>query len=199
MLTEPACRGRKCLVVGSSPRVREDLIGHSGVDRAVIIGVNGGGRIALDMIGRLDVLVTTSHLFQGRLPHERETVDSIKGIYAGALWVDEKSGRFDAGMSGLTYGRITRIDRISRDWVVFRSSGFGSPVDRRADGDSIAPLNWVSSGVWAICLAKLSGASDIKVAGISSQNGHYGIGGSHTRGHLDQDTRVMAKMGYELQ
>lgn len=176
MLIEPLCRDHPCLVVGSAPCVIDDLGRLASMsDDTVIIGANGGARIAYDYFGRCDVLCTTSHLYQARLDHERITVGKLSNLILHSIYVDVKSG-YD-GIQNLPISHRIRFvtDRQRR-----------KIVQQACDIDV-----WVSTGVFAVCLAKVSGADYTLTAGISFSDGHYGIEDNHPRMHVEADRRAM--------
>lgn len=187
MLTEPLCNNRVCLIVGSAPDVVDDIDefkraagkshGPEIDDTTLIIGANGGAKIAYDHIGRCDVLVTTSHLYQQRLPHERATVEQMRGLEFESVWVDLASGICD-GIPDT--GILHPVDTMDRKRVIIKATGL---------------LGRISTGVWALCLAQVSKASKLLYAGVEpNDNGHYGLDDNHPRDHVDADRLILGRL-----
>jgi len=180
MLIEPLCKDRECLVVGSAPCVVDDIerlaYGAKLSSEMLVIGANGGAKIIYNQIGRCDVLATTSHLFQQRLPHERDTVKQLEGLEFQSVWVDTKSGSCQLPFE------------VTPHYV---SPGYRSRVIDIACGLT----EWVSTGVWALCLAKVSGAARLLYAGIAPHiNGHYGMMNNAGRDHSNADEIVIGRL-----
>lgn len=170
LLAEPACRGQLCLVVGSAPGA---ALPESSFD--VVIGANGGAAIARAAGLDVRVLATTAHLFRnGLTAEEQATLDSLRDLSVEALWLDTKNApawevaqRWPA--LGLSADRLCAVPPVLRERVATEAVGFS---------------RWVSTGVWAACLALASGAKSVTLAGISGQ----------ARDHADQDAEVLAAL-----
>lgn len=169
-LAEPICLGRRCLVVGSAPGT---MLPKSGLD--VVIGANGGAAIARAAGLDVHILATTSHLFRdGLAAEEQATVDSLRDLSVEALWLDTKNApawevaqRWPA--LGINANRVCAVPPALRERVATEAVGFS---------------RWVSTGVWAACLALASGAESVAIAGISGE----------ARDHAPQDAEVLAAL-----
>jgi len=174
MMTEPLCYRKRCLIVGSAPALEiPDL------DYGCVIGANGGAAIAASHGLDVDCLVTTSYLFRGEdiSDPESRTIELLRGLTVQHIWVDTKSGPLEWATDALadlsvSWQEAYAVDADARNEVVRESSG---------------KELWVSSGIWAACLALASGAAHVYLSGISLQNGHYGMTDSAIRNHVAQD------------
>lgn len=161
-LRESACAGRRCVVVGSAPGVRlpEATAGD------VVLAANGGAGVAKRHGRPVDVLLTTAYLFRAEITRqELATLEAMRGVEAGTLWVDEKSGpaahlEGKCRVLGIGYGALRPVSPAARVEVCRVAIG----VDRR-----------ISTGVWAACLALASGAARVVLCGISLDPGHDGM------------------------
>jgi hypothetical protein len=181
-MIEPLCEGRDCVVVGSAPGPSFSF--HD--PRTIVIGANGGASLARKYGMVPHVLVTTAHLFrESRSKQEQATYESLRGLCLHSVWVDEKNGpastvsgkRFDLRLS---YGRLRGVSPQDRADVV-----------RRAVGESA----WVSTGVWAICLAVVSGAKTVATYGISLGVGHAGMPWDRApRDHVFEDEVTLRRL-----
>ena len=174
-MTESAMAGRRVVIVGSAPGVHvpparpDDLV----------VGANGGARHAARQGRRVDILSTTSHLFRpdGATRSEQYTRRQLVGMRFAATWVDERNGRFYPAGTGIFPGRIRRVSRRCRSWIVSRASGRDL---------------WVSTGVFAACLAIVSGATEIVLVGISLAPGHAGlVADTDSRHHVTEDASCL--------
>ncbi len=179
MLFEALCEGEHCLIVGSAPGV---VIPDS--DFGCVIGVNGGAAIARDKGLQVDVLVTTSHLFrdQIRSATEQWTIDNMSNLKVDHVWADTKNGPLELVVKGCEENNISYLD-------IFEVT----PKDRsKIILDAIGVDLWISSGIWAVCLALSSGSSSVKIAGISLINGHHGAKTDNApRHHVTQDGQCL--------
>lgn len=184
-MTEPLCRGRRCIVFGSAPGLRVPDVRPEDV----ILGGNGGSGLAAKRTGRVDVAVMTSRLFRGPVVADIEeaTKDLLRGITPQSLWADEKCNPLmDEHLAGLGIvpGRVHRLNDAAREAVVV--AAIGRP-------------EWVSTGVWAICLAVASGASEVLYTGISPDaKGHEEMPweppDKYPRGHVAEDRRCLVTL-----
>jgi hypothetical protein len=176
MLQEQLCDERLCLIVGSAPSVMRDLakLTSTLTGDELIIGANGGAAIAHDVLGMCHVLCTTSHLFQQRLPIERSTVELVKDLPFDSVWIDVKSGSNIHEFNSPNVVEVVEEDRAN---IVYKASGTN---------------HWVSTGVFALCLAKVSGASRLTAVGFSHRSGHFAIKDEDDtlRMHVDADKQV---------
>ena len=174
-LVEPICRGRRCIVVGSAP----NLVMPTARISDVVIGANGGASLARRPV---DVLATTSYLFRanGSTRAERETKELMRGLNVVSIWVDEKTGPATPAIDqlkelGCTWRHLYRVSPKARESVVVAATGQ-------------AHSHWVSTGVWAACLAVVSGATSVIVVGVSLAPGHIGMSWDRApRHHADED------------
>lgn len=178
-MIEPLCKGRRCLVVGSAPGVAlpEPVAGE------LVMGANGGAAIARDAGRTVDVLLTTAHLFRATpSPVEAATIESLRGLEFRSVWVDTRNGpglRAAWGLNAIG----SRGDRL-----VQVSPGDRSSVVLGAIGADI----WVSTGVWAACLAMVSGALEVELAGVSLARGHEGMpDDTAPRDHVVEDAQAL--------
>ena len=142
------------------------------------LGANGGGRTAHDVVGRCDVLCTTSHLFKQQLVSEIDTVNALSGLEVKSIWVDEKAGQMDSVIADCVNwtDKFHAVDNALRDNIVRSASGL---------------TGWISTGVWAVCLALHSGASSVHVCGVE-------LAARADQLHVDADSKVLHAMGYFL-
>lgn len=152
-------RNKECAIVGSSP----DVIVPSNIN--YIIGANGGAGIK-----GADILATTAYLFRGKVSKsEASTLDVLRGLKVHTIVVDTKDGKKEAVIDGckkfnIRYQHIVSIGPTERNDIIFKASGLNlgkGPV-----------YNRVSTGVFAACLALISGAAYIVLCGISFHNGY---------------------------
>lgn len=176
MLTESACAGKTCLVAGSAPNFAMPKAPYD-----VSIVANGAAEFVDG-----DILVTTSHLFRdGCTNEEASTRRSMSGRSFMSVWLDMKCGNGELAARvmqdryDITWDRITFVDEPSRMEIV-----------RSACGQAL----WVSSGVWAICLAAVSLARIVRVVGVSLSNGHYGSTDDCARHHVDEDRECLRRL-----
>lgn len=183
-MREVLCRQRPCHVIGSAKGVEVPSVSPG----MVVIGANGGASIARNAGLRVDVLCTTSYLFRkGRSESEQCTVDSMRGLHVRALYLDVQCGY----MPGLDEFDI-RADMTNIVPQACRRS-----VTESACG---APY-WVSTGVWAVCLAAVSGARSITVRGVSLTQGHSNIPDKIDtvhRDHVDADAACLRSITADL-
>ncbi len=179
MLFEALCEDEHCLIVGSAPGV---TIPDS--DFGCVIGVNGGAAIARDKGLQVDVLVTTSHLFRGGdlPPIEQWTIDTMSNLQVDHVWADTKNGPLGLVEEGCDEHNISYLDL------------FEVTPEQRSEVimDAIGVDLWISSGIWAVCLALSGGSASVKIAGISLINGHHGAKNDMTpRHHVLQDGQCL--------
>lgn len=180
MLTESQCKNARCVIFGSAPDIAMPDIESDDV----IMCANGGARIALDLGLSVNVLATTTHLYRdGKVAKsERETRRRIDGIQVGTLWVDTKSH---------PTALVKVLGSIKHDEAYEVNDDGRSEIINAACGE---PL-WVSTGVFLVCLATISGASDVIAAGISLVDGHHKMPWDDRRDHVDEDRRAMELLG----
>lgn len=149
---EPLCKGKHCVVVGSAPGVNMSAV--SDLD-AVVIAANGAAKSIIDSNRSVDVLCTTSHLFRDNLStDEMASIESLRNINVKSLWVDTKNGDTPPSMSTITADNVYRVPPTLREHIT--SKVIGKPL-------------WISTGVWAVCLALYSGASKVTTVGITGK------------------------------
>lgn len=180
MLTEPLCAGRRCVVVGSAP----DLVLPDAMSHDVVVAANGGAAIARDAGRVVHVFVTTSHLFRdGASEQEMTTRSMLRGLCVMTTWVDEKNGPWTGpqiGESGMSPGWLRRVTPEARSLIVSAACG----VDL-----------WVSTGIFAACLAIASDAKEVILCGISMSRGHLGMPNDHSpRYHVFEDTACLTAL-----
>jgi len=153
-----------------------------------MIGANGGAGLA----GGVDILCTTAHLFRPRrTDQENATLRLLTELNFRSVWIDTKNGPAAAVENGLylrrsSWMRMYSVPPAARDEVV-----------HHACGEAL----WVSTGVWALCLALASGAASVITAGISLDQGHEGMPWDEApRGHRteDQECLRLLKGRYEV-
>ena len=184
---ESLCKGKRCVVVGSGANAAHQLLIaldqlseslQPDMDDVVFVGANGGGRIAHSIIHRCDVLCTTSHLFQQRLKSETATVAQLNGLDVRNIWVDVKAGQMDTSIADcVKWQNFQSVDVDYREKVVYGASKLHD--------------QWISTGVWAVCLALYSGATSCHIAGIE-------LATRSDQLHVEADTRVLSAMGYHV-
>ena len=172
-LIEPLCHGRHVIVVGSAP----GAVLPPYQDREVVIGANGGAAVARQLGRMVDVLVTTSHLFRrDASASEWFTQQSLSGLRVASMWVDIKNGPMLSSFEVIG-DRIQTVNPIQRSRIV-----------RDACGSDL----WVSTGLFAICLALVSGALSVEIAGISLHAGHAGQPRDRSpRHHVAEDSECL--------
>jgi hypothetical protein len=147
---EPLCEHRPCLVMGPS-RDQSRVSMHPAL---VVIGANGGASIARNLGFTVDILCTTSHLFRSNSTEaEQATVNSMRGLRVRQLYMDTQCGYLN---------RLDDYD-ILADLINTVPGGVRRTVVREACGGDL----WVSTSVWAVCLALVSGAKSVTVRGVS--------------------------------
>jgi hypothetical protein len=143
----------------------------------VILGANGAAAVV-----DADVLVTTSYLFRDE-PSSREsaTRNSLAYRQFHSIWLDTKCepgfGAADLIASdGIGFTRLAALSNAERAKMVEHACGRDL---------------WVSTGVWAICIAAVSNAARINVTGVSLSNGHYGEDDNSERHHVNEDRECL--------
>ena len=178
--------GRSCLVVGSSPTV--GIPDYLATDIDVVIGANGGAAIAHDHGLKVDILATTSYLFRP-LPTDQETytVKSLGGLSPDYVLVDEQCGPLDNVRAAIWDRGIEHSNEIY---------GVGVPNREDVVYGATGGRWWVSTGVWAICLALSCNANRVMVTGISpGVSGHHGMElDTLSRQHNEADKACLAAM-----
>lgn len=171
---------RHCRVIGSAPDT--DIPAPS--PNVAVVAANGGAALALKAGFNIDVLATTSYLLRGMDPSASAalTLQSMRGIYARSLWVDTKCGPIGAV-------DLDRCDIRYYDELRCVSPDLRSRIVRAA----IASDLWVSTGIFAACLAVVSGASRVSLHGVSLSPGHAGQPASvpSRRDHVDEDRAAL--------
>lgn len=172
MMTEPICTGKTCLVAGSAPNFAMPKAPYD-----VCIVANGAALVDGD------ILVTTSHLFRdGCTNEEVSTRKSMAGRSFTSVWLDTKCGNGELASRvmqdryGIAWKEIRFVDEASRMEIVRASCG---------------QALWVSSGVWAVCLAVVSLARIVRVVGVSLSMGHYGESDNSPRHHVNEDRECL--------
>lgn len=188
MIGETRCQQRRCIIVGSALGV--ELPKQKPGD--LIIAANGGAAVARDTGRKVDVLVTTSHLFAATNRTDRTTLDMLKDLNVESMWVDTKNG-------SLTQMRVHAMaHNVEAKEYVDVNPFLRDKITTEAVGTSM----WVSTGIWAACLAVVSRASHVQLCGISMRNGHRGmVWDSAPRFHLKEDReclRLLGPMGVEM-
>lgn len=184
LMIEPLCAGKRVLIVGSAPDYQFPC--RSEYD--VVIGANGGAAIAWRDLGGCDILCTTTHLFRAFpvSPAEKQTREDMRGLQVLSTWLDTKNGPFESepfDIAQMYLGALNEVPMRNRNLVVIMATG-----DTKYD-------TWVSTGVWAACLARNSGASQIHLSGISCKDGHAGMEFDDAeRHHTDTDIRVVRSL-----
>jgi hypothetical protein len=187
MLTEPLCKDRRCIVVGSAPGALQELEDacQSELCSWLTLAANGGAGVAREAGLIVSVLLTTSYLFRPRTTRQEvATIDAMRGTRCSSIWIDE--GHYcdivpALAAVGVTYDQITRVDPSERHLVTTRATG--------------SPLR-VSTGVWAACLAYVSGAASVRVVGVRPEShGHHGMPwDAARRDHVRADTVALQAM-----
>lgn len=176
MLTETACSGKTCLVVGSAPNFAMPKAPYD-----VSIVANGAAALVDG-----DILVTTSYLFRdGCTSQEASTRKFMAGRSFASVWLDTKCGNGELASRvmqdryNITWNEIRLVDEPSR-----------MEISRSACGRAF----WVSSGVWAVCLAVVSLASVVRIVGVSLSLGHYGEDDMSPRNHVNEDRECLRRL-----
>lgn len=182
--------GHHCRVIGSAPDAKIPALNPG--DTVVV--ANGGAALAVAMGIPVDVLATTSYLLTARDTSESAalTLDSMRGMVARALWVDTKCGPVSAA-------DLDRCDVRYYDELRRVSPDLRSRIVRAAIGHDL----WVSTGVFAACLAVASGASGVSIYGVSLSPGHAGqpesIGARRDHVHEDRAAlRILISLGVRV-
>lgn len=182
MIGEQLCSRRRCIVVGSAPGVELPKREH----HDIVIGANGGAAIARAAGREVDLLVTTAHLFNRTTKVDEAIAQSLEGLTVSSCWVDTKNG-------SLTQTRVRFMElELEAKAYVDVNSLIRNKVIYEAIGENL----WVSTGVWAACLAVVSGASHVVLCGISMHNGHTGMNWDHgARHHKQEDASALRALG----
>lgn len=182
------CTGRRCIVVGSAPGVELPKAEHNDV----ILAANGGAAVVRAAGREVDVLVTTSHLFAGTTELDRATLESLRDLRVGSAWVDTKNGL-------LTHMRVQAMDYAleAKDYI-----NVTPHLRNKIAEEALGFTRWMSTGVWAACLAVASRASNVVLCGVSMQAGHAGMPWDHqARHHMNEDAvclRALGPLGVEM-
>jgi hypothetical protein len=178
-LREAACVGRRCVVVGSAPGVRLPAVEAGDM----VMAANGGAGVAKRQNRPVHALLTTAHLFRAEATRqELATLEAMRGVTVGSLWVDEQSGPAahigaKCRVLGIGYDVLQPVEPAARARVCRVAIG----VERR-----------ISTGVWAACLALASGASSVVLCGISLDSGHDGMPwDTSPRDHVVEDGEAL--------
>jgi len=173
---EAAMRGKHVLVVGSAPGVLVPEWGD------YVIGANAGARIAVDAGRKLDAIATTSYLLRDMdaRPSAALSLAAMRGLVAPVLWVDELCGPLGAA-------DLDRRDVRYTSHVRHLRTEARAAIVASATGSAL----WVSTGVFAACLAVVSGARHVTLTGINPDSGG-------TRDHVDADRTALAAMNVEV-
>ena len=167
-MNEPLLKGKRCIVVGSSP----DSFVFGNPD--IIIGANGGVGIATRAGHCTQILCTTAYIC--REPPSQSELDSIKtwqGKTFESSWVDTTDGP----SSWFTSRKEDYHFQSKND--VFVSSARRMIIVREACGLDLGwnsdPYKRVSTGVFAACLAVVSDVEDLLITGVSvNASRHHG-------------------------
>ena len=206
-LSEPLFTGQPVVVFGSGP-LQDGLAGDSlaaTLRSRVAAGANAGIRYADSIHRHASVLATTSYLFRTAPPApptpapptptthhpslakddgEQRSLAMMQGVSVSALWLDTQCGPAEPAEDamaaiGLSWGQLTAVSPRARSTVTVAATGIAD-----------CPL-WVSTGVWLVCLAVVSGASSVVTYGITGQS----------RDHSGADTRALdalRRLGVEV-
>jgi hypothetical protein len=149
------------------------------------MGANGGAALAYQAGREVDVLLTTAFLFRSDATRQEvQTRESLRGLRVESVWVDEKCGTAaqvarELRQLGVGYKRIRGVPSHNRNaitWEVITELTFP----------------WVSTGVWAACLALASGASSVELVGVSLDGGHSGMEWDRApRYHANEDAACL--------
>ncbi len=178
MLTEPLCKDRDCLIVGSAPGVW--FPPNTG---QLVIGANGGAALARDAGFDVGVLCTTSYLYRNDASDsDIRTREAMLGLQVISVWLDVKHDHWKDFVfwnhSGISYSVFASVDPDYRENVISKAC-------------NDVPL-WPSTGVWAACLAVVSGPRTITITGIGLSTGHEGMpNDNEPRYHVEEDRAVL--------
>lgn len=182
-----ACRGNRCLVVGSAPGATLP----DADDYDTVIGANGGASLYRH---RVEVLATTSHLFRRGAVAKTEaaTRQLLRGLRVVWLWVDTRNGPLEVATDGLR--------RLGVEWS--DDSAFDPPARAEVVVAAIDKDLWVSTGVWSACAAIAGGASHVAVTGVGLGLGHATMPwDASPRHHVAEDREAigaLARLGVEF-
>jgi hypothetical protein len=176
-MQEQKWKWARVVVAGSAPCL--DVPSVLSIPHDLLIAANGAAALL-----PTDILCTTSYLFRESCsPEELRTAESLAGLHFDIICLDGKSAPVDKAIRalvqlGITWERIDIIYDKDRSAVVAESCG--------------KPL-WVSTGVWAICLALVSRAASVRAVGISLGPGHV-TGDTLPRQHVEADRECLQRL-----
>jgi hypothetical protein len=175
----------KILVVGSAPDIQLPQVER---DFDLVIGANGGARLAADGGFKVDHLATTAYLCLTGTAYNHFVQESWKGLDVDTVFVDEFSAKVTHTLpvlrrAGVTFKQAVGISRADRAALV--GNWTNTPW-----GDSDHEVGRCSTGVWATVKAFDLGAKDVVVAGLSRVNGHVGSSVSENGIHHRADDAV---------
>jgi hypothetical protein len=179
---EPLLRNGRVLVVGSAP----DL--SIPTDYEFVIGVNGGaGLVRLQHKIDPDLLVTTAYLYRGAVSKQEEETQDLIGRVDRVLsvWIDGADHKVVNGLqhSKVNYGTIHSVAQEER-------------LEQIQEGTGLSMPGRVSSGIWAICIARISGAKKVDYCGIEpGVVGHEGMAwDTAPRDHNQPDRVALSRL-----
>ena len=183
MITYPEMQGRRCVVIGSAPGVK--LPTETCND--YLIAANGGVNAAKNRY--IDLLVTTSFLFrENNTRAEQRTIEMMSYSHIGSACVYESApltGYYNwvsEDIRLVLWNTTTSFKHAYRDEVVTKALGTG--IHTR-----------VSTGVWAVCLALVSGAAEVVITGVGLSNGHSNIPWDKAaRDHVIEDRQALTRI-----
>lgn len=186
LLIVPELAGRRCIIVGSAPGLR---LPHA-KSGDIILGANSGAPIAREQGRDVYGLLTTSYLFlHQNKAHDHITLASLAGLEVDTIWLDIRGGgepRIRNALKNLhiQYRCLIEVEHAER---------------RRLLSSCGAAPTWVSTGVWAACLALASDASEVIVAGVSLRRGYFDQPWDRARRwHMDEDRQCLRDLHARL-
>ncbi len=174
-------KGKRCIVVGSAPGVRVP----KKQDGDVVIAVNSGAVVAQKSGRGVDVFCTTAALFNekdNRNMQIRAGIQDFSVSLAYIYWYyGEKISLSDFGISAKTTHWISKSER---EQIIKNVCGFALRV---------------SSGLFAVCIAILSGAASVEMVGFSlTDYGHANLPSDSLefRDHVAEDTAFLIALAH---
>lgn len=170
-MIEPLCRNRNIVVLGSGPNFDASY-------KPVGLYIAANGAAALQ---DCHILCTTAHLFRdGVTGPEFETRRSLIARQFSSIWMDTKGSTLEDALSALRRHNVA--------WTTFHNCepSMRKIIVRGVCGQDL----WVSTGVFAVCLAVYSGAKTVRTNGISLQDGHT-TGDDLPRMHIGEDRQCL--------
>lgn len=182
---EQCCVDRNVLVVGSGPNYDRDLCSQQASDSVSIVANQAAQLYHSATKREADVLCTTAHLYKQSLKdrNEFEIRQSLVARRFESIWLDTKNASFDEASWFLDQdlvhaNKLNNCAPWTRASIVFNACG--------------ADL-WVSTGVFAVCLALHSRATIVRTNGISLANGHA-VGDDQPRMHVNEDRQCLQRL-----